>query len=263
MRHDERELLPFLPGSIEVLGTPPSTESRVLVWTITLVFAAAAAWAGFAQVDTVVVATGELVPDGQLKLVQPLRTCTVAELHASDGQAVKAGKLLLTLNTEENDTQRASIVAAIGHAMADRARATELVQAARRAEPCSDSVSGAHSALHLNYGTRESGEWAAYRETSAGLEAQAALARANKLKAQRALAKTTALLPLVREHAGALALLLAKSAVARPDWLRAKEALTSLSHDQEIRAAELVEAEETLAVRMQAVEAHRSRTRAV
>jgi hemolysin D len=262
VRQDDRELLPFLPSAIEVLRTPPPTASRVLVWTIALVFATAMVWACFAKVDTVVMAAGELVPDGQLKLVQPSRTGTVAVLHVSDGQTVKAGDLLLTLDTHEIDAQHASVVATMDRARSARTRATALSAAAQRIAPSAPPALDRLSSGQPNLSARQWGEWSAYWATSAGLKAQAALARANRLKAGHALAKTTALLPLIREREVALAHLLAKSAVARPEWLRAKEALTSLSHDQQIRTAELVEAEKSVLVRTQALEEHRSHARA-
>ena len=258
MSRADPELLPFLPGAIEVLRTPPPAASRLLVWTIALVFAIAVVWACLAKVDTVVVATGELVPDGNVKSIQPLRTGAVSEVHVREGQQVTAGDLLLTLKTDEVDAQHASVSAALRHALATRERALALGTSARDLAlgPSADS---AKRALAPALARASRGEWQAFQATLAGLRAQATLANANRRKAERALSKTVALLPLMRERETALALLLEKSAIARPEWLRAKEALTSLTHDRKIRVAELDEARSTVLVRTRALEEHRTR----
>lgn len=262
MSRTDKELLPFLPGAIEVLQTPPPGASRVLAWTIALVFGVAVLWACLAKVDTVVVAAGELIPDGQIKSIQPLRTGAIAAVHVEEGQVVTAGDLLLTLATDELETQHASVSVALRRSIADQARATALNAAAQRTTPQIRPVAFVPTRQDTHADARGRGEWAAYQATLAGLQAQTALARANHQKATQALAKTAALLPLMREREASLAVLLEKSAIARPEWLRAREALTSLEHDQYIRATEVEEARETLLVRTRALDEHRAHTRA-
>ena len=50
----------------------PLATWRSVAWPLMLLLAALMIWAGFAQLDQVAVATGEVVPQGKIKVVQHL-----------------------------------------------------------------------------------------------------------------------------------------------------------------------------------------------
>src|SRR4051794_9660454 len=114
-RHRRREELAFLPAAVELVETPPSPIGRAIAATIVLLFSAALAWASLGTIDIVASATGKIVPSGRTKVVQPFETGVVRSIKVQDGQAVKAGDLLIeldpTLNAAERDHMRNDLVA--------------------------------------------------------------------------------------------------------------------------------------------------------
>jgi hemolysin D len=94
-RKDE---LAFLPAALEIVETPPSPAGRAVAFTIIAVFAIALAWACVGTVDIVAVAPGKIVPSGRTKVIQPFETGVVRAIHVRDGQAVKAGDVLIELD---------------------------------------------------------------------------------------------------------------------------------------------------------------------
>ncbi len=100
-----RQEIEFLPAALEIVETPPSPIGRAIALTIALLFALALAWAAIGQVDIVATAQGKIVPSGRTKVVQPLEIGTVRAIHVEDGQAVKAGQVLIELDPTMDDAE--------------------------------------------------------------------------------------------------------------------------------------------------------------
>lgn len=88
----------FLPATLEVLERPPAPFSRAMLLCIVLFAAVAIAWATLARMDIVVTATGVVIPKGKVKIVQPLEPGIVTAIHVRDGQTVKAGDALISMD---------------------------------------------------------------------------------------------------------------------------------------------------------------------
>jgi hemolysin D len=89
----------FLPAALEVMESPPSPLGRGIAATLMLLLVIAVAWSIFGKVDVVAVASGKIVPSGRTKVIQPLEIGVIRGLHVSDGQRVKAGQLLIQLDS--------------------------------------------------------------------------------------------------------------------------------------------------------------------
>jgi hemolysin D len=109
------EELAFLPAALEIVETPPSPIGRTVGATIILLFCAALVWAWWGTVDIVASATGKIVPSGRTKVIQPFETGVVRSIRVQDGQAVKAGDVLIeldpTVNAAERDRLRNDLLA--------------------------------------------------------------------------------------------------------------------------------------------------------
>ncbi|HEY7663066.1 MAG TPA: HlyD family type I secretion periplasmic adaptor subunit [Xanthobacteraceae bacterium] len=107
--------LAFLPAALEIVETPPSPVGRALAATIILLFCAALAWAWWGTIDIVASASGKIVPSGRTKIIQPFETAVVRAIRVQDGQAVKAGDVLIeldpTLTAAERDRLRSDLSA--------------------------------------------------------------------------------------------------------------------------------------------------------
>jgi hemolysin D len=100
------EELAFLPAALEIVETPPSPIGRAIGATIILVFCAALVWAWWGTIDIVASATGKILPGGRTKVVQPFETGVVRSIRVQDGQAVKAGDVLVELDPTANAAER-------------------------------------------------------------------------------------------------------------------------------------------------------------
>jgi membrane fusion protein, hemolysin D len=101
-----REELAFLPAALEIVETPPSPIGRAIGASIMLLFGAALVWAWWGTIDIVASATGKIVPSGRIKIIQPFETGVVRSIRVQDGQAVRAGDVLIELDPTVNAAER-------------------------------------------------------------------------------------------------------------------------------------------------------------
>jgi hemolysin D len=104
--NDRREELAFLPAALEIVETPPSPIGRSIAITIAVLFCVALVWSWWGTVDIVASATGKIVPSGRTKVIQPFETGVVRSIRVQDGQAVKAGDVLVDLDPTVNAAER-------------------------------------------------------------------------------------------------------------------------------------------------------------
>ena len=98
----------FMPAALEVQETPPNPVGRAIIWTIILLFIVAVVWGIVGKMDVVAVAQGKIIPSGRVKTIQPLEIGKVKTIHIKEGQMVKAGDALITLDSTatQADTDR-------------------------------------------------------------------------------------------------------------------------------------------------------------
>jgi hemolysin D len=100
---DERE---FLPAALEIMETPASPVGRAIGGVIVAAVVASLAWACIGQVDIIATATGRLVPVGRTKIIQPFETGVVSAILVSDGDHVKAGQTLISIDPTQAQADR-------------------------------------------------------------------------------------------------------------------------------------------------------------
>ena len=77
---------------------PLPFPGRTLLYLVIGLVAAAVAWASLSSVDRIVVAQGRLVTTAPRIVVQALETSIIKELHVKEGDRVRGGQLLATLD---------------------------------------------------------------------------------------------------------------------------------------------------------------------
>lgn len=80
--------------------------SRAILWTLIIVTAGTVIWANVAKIEEAVSATGKLEPSGATKEVQAPVGGVVKDIYIKDGQQVKEGEHLITL---DNTTAKAQL----------------------------------------------------------------------------------------------------------------------------------------------------------
>ncbi|AVR94308.1 HlyD family type I secretion periplasmic adaptor subunit [Pseudoduganella armeniaca] len=120
----------FLPDADEIELRPLPLYARITVPVLATGLLVAALWASFSEVDQVVVADGRLVNPLPNMVLQPLETSIVQRINVRQGQVVRKGDVLATLDptfaqADEDqlrarlkslDTQIASLTAELGGA---------------------------------------------------------------------------------------------------------------------------------------------------
>lgn len=92
-----------------VILTPSRNWSRGLLWVLMCAIAGAGIWASFAKIEEAISAQGKLEPTGNVKEVQAPVGGVVKEVLVKDGQKVKAGEKLLSLDPTTVRSQLASL----------------------------------------------------------------------------------------------------------------------------------------------------------
>ena len=107
-RRDDRA---FLPAALEILETPPSPIRTGLLLVICVFVVVALGWSYFSRIDIIAVAQGKLQPTGRVKVIQPLETSRVLATLVENGQAVKAGDVLVELDPSDAAADAAGVAA--------------------------------------------------------------------------------------------------------------------------------------------------------
>jgi hemolysin D len=116
---DETE---FLPAALEIVETPPSPAGRIIAGSISAFLVIAVFWAIFGSVDIIATAPGKIVPTGRTKVIQPLESGVVHAIHVQDGQHVRAGDVLIEIDTTISAAERDRLTSEHMQAMLDVAR---------------------------------------------------------------------------------------------------------------------------------------------
>ena len=107
----EVEALDFAPGLLKLQHSPPHPLPRKLLKAVLAILLFLLLWATFGRVDVVSVAEGKLVPQSYLKIVQPAEQGIVRDILVKDNQFVKAGQVLMRMDTRLSDADTKALFA--------------------------------------------------------------------------------------------------------------------------------------------------------
>jgi multidrug efflux pump subunit AcrA (membrane-fusion protein) len=88
----------FLPDVLEITEKPVSVAGRFVTRIIFLIIVSAVIWSYVSKIDIIATTTGKIIPDGDVKVVQPLIESSVKQIYASVGDFVNEGDLLIEFN---------------------------------------------------------------------------------------------------------------------------------------------------------------------
>lgn len=98
-RDTDRLQYEFLPAALEIIETPPSPFGRIILWLITALLAIAFIWAYVGKIDVIASGQGKVVPQGNVKTIQPATGGIVSSIRVSEGERVKKDQLLMELDS--------------------------------------------------------------------------------------------------------------------------------------------------------------------
>ncbi len=101
--------LDFAPAILRAQHDNAPPLPRVVLYIALALFALMLAWAFFGRLDIIAVAQGKLIPSSYVKIVQPAEPGVLREILVGDGQEVKAGQVLLRMDTQVTDADQATV----------------------------------------------------------------------------------------------------------------------------------------------------------
>ncbi|MBG6290829.1 MULTISPECIES: HlyD family type I secretion periplasmic adaptor subunit [Pseudomonas] len=125
----------FLPAALALQETPVHPAPRYLQWLIMTLATLAVLWAVLGQVDVVATANGRIVPSGRSKVIQPHEVAVVKAIHVTDGQAVKAGDLLVELDPSQTSADVERLGSDLLASQVDAVRAQAMLDAITNQHP--------------------------------------------------------------------------------------------------------------------------------
>jgi hemolysin D len=193
-----RDELAFLPAALEIVETPPSPTGRAIAGIIALLFCAALAWSWWGTIDIVASAAGKIVPSGRSKVIQPFETGVVRSIRVHDGQAVRAGDVLIELDPTANAADRDHLQ---GDLLAEQLNVARLRAALAGGDaPTADLVPPASAAPTLIASQRQLllNQVMEHRAKIAALDRQQAQKEAEKATAAAVIDKLETMIPVIQ-----------------------------------------------------------------
>ncbi|HEY9683942.1 MAG TPA: HlyD family type I secretion periplasmic adaptor subunit [Oculatellaceae cyanobacterium] len=121
---DKHEFKPILA---EIEDSPVSPMGRAIFWLVIATFAIAVAWSVFGEVDIVVSAPGKVIPDGQVKIVQPLETGVIQKILVKEGDHVKKNQVLMEIDPSSTSPEVETSSKNLGYAKLEQDRLNAMV----------------------------------------------------------------------------------------------------------------------------------------
>ena len=96
----------FLPAALAVQAQPVSPAGRWVAKILISLLFVLLVWSVFGRLDIIVNAQGKIIPGGYSKTIASVEVASVRALNVEEGKAVKAGDVLIELDTRMSDSER-------------------------------------------------------------------------------------------------------------------------------------------------------------
>jgi hemolysin D len=240
-----RHELEFLPAALEITETPPSPARRTLVLVVVAFAILAIAWSWIGRVDVVAVAPGRIIPSGKVKLVQPMEIAVVRVIHVRDGQRVRRGDVLISLDPTSTTADRQRLRHELVAAQVDAGRLRALLGQTSRESPF-DGLREVDPALAATQRSLLDAQVLEHEARLASLERETERRVAERAAIVAQVAKLEQTVPLVRDRADAFEKLARDGYVARLESVQTRQLL--IEHEGELAAQREKQAEVTAAI---------------
>lgn len=114
----------FLPILAEIENTPLNPLGRTMFWVIVSIILFTFLWLYFGKVDIVVTARGKVIPDGEIKILQPLDTGVIENILIKEGDFVQKGQVLIEIDSSETTPELESLQKNLDYIKSENERLT-------------------------------------------------------------------------------------------------------------------------------------------
>lgn len=234
----------FLPASLELQDKPSHPAPRIFIWAIMSFAALALLWACLGRIDVVATATGKIIPSGKTKIIQASETAVIKAIHVRDGQSVRAGQLLLELDSTSADADVERVRSDLLAARVDSARASAMLDVInKRTSPhsLSGTIPEADPAHVLAAERWLQGQYQEYRSSLDQADAEIQQRQADIQSARIQVASLQKTLPIAVKLAGDYERLLQKQYIARHAYLEKEQARLDLERQLSVQQASVLQ----------------------
>jgi hemolysin D len=247
----DQDIRAFLPAAMEIEQTPASPASRAILWAILVLFTLAVIWAWFGKIDIIATAQGKVIPSERVKTIQPLEAAQIAAIHVREGQQVKKGDPLISLDTtvteadvrrltqqwQDAQTQKLRLQVFSDWLLGDRLTLPELPMTS--VDPAMQSRLLRQQGLLTQEAQTLNARMSNLKQENARLQAETRMTQAEQVKANR-------LIEVLRERVAALDILQHKQMGSRAQYLELQQDLIEVEQNSAIQIAKLQQLEAAL-----------------
>jgi hemolysin D len=205
----------FLPAGLSLQEAP---DSATLRWTGRLLMGIViftVLWSIFGRVDIIVNASGKIIPSARTKTIGSIDIASVKALYVTEGQKVKAGDVLVELDSSSSDAEHDKAMNAVAQATLQVARSQAMIAAIEKLQsPKLDEIAGVTSA-----------QW---QSAKLQLEGQYKDFYAKLTRLDGEIARYAEALPLAAQRAEDYKALVGDNTVSRHSWLEKEQAKVDL-----------------------------------
>lgn len=102
-KRDKELKYDFMPSMLEIIERPAHKAGTVIILGVFTLLIAAIVWACLSEVDVVVTSSGTMQPVGNISTLNTYASGTVKAINVEEGAYVKAGDVLIELDTQSID----------------------------------------------------------------------------------------------------------------------------------------------------------------
>jgi hemolysin D len=125
----------FLPAALAIQERPVSSTARLVGRLLVAFIVLLAGWAMLGEIDVVANASGKIISSSRAKTIASVETASVKAIHVTEGQAVKAGQLLVELDGSALEAERDKALVERAAALLQTARARAMIDAVKALRP--------------------------------------------------------------------------------------------------------------------------------
>lgn len=123
---DEAE---FLPPALSIQARPVSPVGRWVARLLMLLVAVLLVWSSLGKIDIIANASGKVIPSAYTQTIASVDVASVRAIHVKEGQKVKAGTVLVELDTSATDAEHDKAQGGHREALLQMARAKAMTKA--------------------------------------------------------------------------------------------------------------------------------------
>lgn len=204
------------------------------MWLLITFAVFAVLWAIFGRLDVVATAQGKIVPNEQVKVIQPIETAVVKAIYVTDGRSVKAGDVLIELDSTATSADTIRLENDLTVARLQSARAEAFLQAMDGPEPVLKDVPGINpDRLREEHRLLDS-QWHEYKSKVERIEADITRQEAELRSIREVVNRLQRTLPIAQERAETFKGLYEQEVCSKQDYLEREK--TRIEQEGELAA---------------------------